>query len=128
VAIASGSPGFVAFAERVPARTGTLDAMDVEMAGVRVNYHSVTFTGLVPDTVHAYRVGDGERWSEWFQFRTASTTPEPFSFIYFGDAQNDILSLWSRVLREGYATAPRARFMIHAGDLSEPRARGPGVG
>jgi hypothetical protein len=72
----------------------------------------------------------GERWSEWFHFRTASTRAEPFSFIYFGDAQNDILSLWSRVLREGYATAPRARFMIHAGDMGpgEPRARGPGVG
>src|SRR5262249_21666459 len=56
-------------------------------------------------------------WSEWFQFRTASDRPEPFSFIYFGDAQNGIRSLWSRVVREAFSDAPRARFIIHAGDL-----------
>ena len=45
-----------------------------------------------------YRVGDGVNWSEWFHFRTASDRPEPFSFIYFGDAQTDLKSLWSRVI------------------------------
>ena len=62
-------------------------------------------------------MGDGQNWSEWFHFQTASAEPEPFSFIYFGDAQNDIRSMWSRVLREAYGDAPNARFMIHAGDL-----------
>jgi hypothetical protein len=66
---------------------------------------------------YAYRVGDGVNWSEWFHFRTASDPPEPFTFVYFGDAQNDIRSLWSRVVREAYADAPRARFFLHAGDL-----------
>ena len=32
-------------------------------------------------------------------------------------AQNDILSLWSRLLRQGYTSAPEADFIIHAGDL-----------
>jgi hypothetical protein len=64
-----------------------------------------------------YRVGDGVNWSEWFQFQTASSDPEPFSFIYFGDAQNDLKSLWSRVIREAYSDAPKARFIVHAGDL-----------
>jgi phosphodiesterase/alkaline phosphatase D-like protein len=86
IAIAIAAPGFVHQAARSPAATETLDALDVDMAGVTVNYHSVTFTGLLPDTVYAYRVGDGERWSEWFQFRTASTDAEPFEFLYFGDA------------------------------------------
>ena len=37
-------------------------------------FHSVEFKGLWPDTLYAYRVGDGnQRWSEWLQFRTAST-------------------------------------------------------
>ncbi|MFM8215573.1 MAG: fibronectin type III domain-containing protein, partial [Pirellula sp.] len=48
---------------------------------------------LQPATKYAYRVGDGVNWSEWFQFRTASTQPEPFSFVYFGDAQNDLRTL-----------------------------------
>jgi hypothetical protein len=38
--------------------------------------------------MYAYRVGDGTHWSEWFHARTAANEPEPFSYIYFGDAQN----------------------------------------
>jgi hypothetical protein len=81
-------------------------------------YHSASVTGLKPNTLYAYRVGDGDDyWTEWNQIRTASTDPEPFEFIYVGDAQNDILSKWSRTIREAYSTAPDARFIIHAGDL-----------
>ena len=68
--------------------------------------------------MYAYRVGDGgKNWSEWFQFRTAADANEPFTFVYFGDAQNAIRSLWSRVVREANQHAPRAAFMLHAGDL-----------
>lgn len=83
----------------------------------RARYHSVVFDGLTPRTKYAYRVGDGANWSEWIHFTTASDSPEPFSFIYFGDAQNDIKSLWSRVVREAWSDAPKARFLLHAGDL-----------
>lgn len=79
--------------------------------------HNVTFTGLQPDTLYAYRVGDGANWSEWFHFRTASREPRPFTFVYFGDAQNDIKTHWSRVFRESFRDAPRAAFTLHAGDL-----------
>jgi hypothetical protein len=79
--------------------------------------NSVQLAGLQPGTMYAYRVGDGNLWSEWFQFRTASTGDEPFTFVYFGDAQNTIRSMWSRVLREANQHAPRAAFMLHAGDL-----------
>jgi len=37
--------------------------------------------------------------------------------LYVGDAQNYILELWSRLIREGYKKAPDASFVIHAGDL-----------
>jgi 3',5'-cyclic AMP phosphodiesterase CpdA len=80
-------------------------------------YHSVTFTGLTPDTLYAYRVGDGVNWSEWFHFRTASREARPFTFVYFGDAQNDLKTHWSRVFRESFRDAPRAAFTLHAGDL-----------
>jgi acid phosphatase type 7 len=81
------------------------------------HFHTVEFQGLTPSTKYAYRVGDGVNWSEWFHFRTASSEPEPFTFIYFGDAQNDIRSRWSRVIREAFTDAPKARFLLHAGDL-----------
>jgi 3',5'-cyclic AMP phosphodiesterase CpdA len=37
--------------------------------------------------------------------------------LYLGDAQNAILSHWARVARAAFATAPDARFAVHAGDL-----------
>jgi len=83
-----------------------------------VNYHSVVFEGLKPDRLYAYRVGDGSsHWSEWIQFRTAKPDYSPTKFVYFGDAQNGVLSHWSRVIRMAYQTAPDATFAIHAGDL-----------
>lgn len=85
------------------------------------HYHSIDFRGLKPKTLYVYRVGDGTNWSPWIHFRTASPEPEPFSFIYFGDAQVDIRSHWSRVFREAFSDAPRAKFMLHAGDLVNSR-------
>ena len=83
-----------------------------------VHYHSVVFDGLKPDKLYAYRVGDGDNyWSEWIQFRTAKADYAPTQFVYFGDAQNDVLSHWSRVIRMAYQTAPHSSFVIHAGDL-----------
>ncbi len=83
-----------------------------------VHYHSVMFEGLKPDKLYAYRVGNGDKyWSEWIQFRTAKTAYAPTRFVYFGDAQNDVLAHWSRVIRMAYQTAPNASFVIHAGDL-----------
>lgn len=82
-----------------------------------VHYHSVIFHDLQPNTLYAYRVGQGTDWSEWFQFRTAASTAEPFTFIYLGDAQANILSLWSRTIRKAYEMAPDARLILHAGDL-----------
>ena len=85
---------------------------------LQVNYHSVTFQQLKPNKLYAYRVGNGSNyWSEWIQFKTAKKEYAPTKFVYFGDAQNDVLSHWSRVIRMAYQTAPDASFVIHAGDL-----------
>ena len=81
------------------------------------HYHNVTFRNLKEDTLYAYRVGDGVNWTEYYHFRTASSKEKPFSFIYFGDAQNEVKTHWSRVFREAFRDAPRAAFTLHAGDL-----------
>lgn len=113
IAVATASPRF---RDSVTTVAATTTALETESG--RAHYHSAVFTDLLPNTLYAYRVGDGaDHWSEWIQFRTASDTPEPFSFIYVGDAQNEIFSMWSRAIREAYADAPKARFIIHAGDL-----------
>lgn len=92
-------------------------ASDLDSEAGPARYHAVRFNDLSPKTKYAYRVGDGANWTEWFHFTTASTDAAPFSFVYFGDAQNDVKSLWSRVVRESFADAPKAAFFLHAGDL-----------
>jgi 3',5'-cyclic AMP phosphodiesterase CpdA len=112
IARAEASPDFSKNARTFPATT-----TELQLEKGKIYYHSVNFTNLNPDVLYAYRVGNGDFWSEWFQFRTASDQPEPFSFIYFGDAQINIRSFWSRAIRSAILESPRARFMIHAGDL-----------
>lgn len=109
---ADSGPLFVSRAVKVPATSQAL-LTDLSTA----HYHTVEFKDLRPGTKYVYRVGDGVNYSEWFHFTTASDKPEPFSFIYFGDAQNNLRSMWSRVIREAYRDAPKAAFMLHAGDL-----------
>lgn len=117
IAIADGAPKFWKNGMQLKATTSLMDAGNIKTANVTSKYHSVTFTNLLPDTIYAYRVGDGQHWSEWFHFRTAAKTGRPFSFLYVGDAQNYIFELWSRLIRSGFKKAPDARFIIHAGDL-----------
>ena len=112
LAVASGSPKFDADATRFDATTESLET-DINQA----HFHSVTFRELTPGTRYAYRVGDGVNWSEWFQFSTPQQGVENFSFVYFGDAQNDIRNKWSRVIREAVRDAPKPAFLLHAGDL-----------
>lgn len=112
IAVAEAGAKFVRRTKEHAAETKTLNT-DLGPA----HYHSVNFENLEPATKYVYRVGDGVNWSEWFQFQTASEQPAPFSFIYFGDAQNDLRAHWSRVIREAHSDAPKARFMLHAGDL-----------
>jgi len=112
IALINASPDFRDDTDTIPAVTEML-VTNINAA----NFHSATFTGLEPGTKYVYRVGHGEYWSEWFHFKTASKKDDPFSFIYFGDAQNEIKSMWSRVIREAYSTMPDIDFFVHAGDL-----------
>lgn len=112
IAVADGGPKFPDTARTVLASTRPFES-DLSTA----HMHTAEFVGLEPGTVYAYRVGDGTNWSEWHQFRTAAADPEPWSFIYFGDAQNNVRSMWSRVIREAIRDLPRAAFTLHAGDL-----------
>ncbi|MEM9897928.1 MAG: metallophosphoesterase family protein [Pseudomonadota bacterium] len=121
-------------AERMAAKTEALDVSNREVfegkaplefnQGIPIaHFHSVTFDNLKPDTVYAYRVqGADGLWSEWFQTRTAADSGT-VSFIYVGDAQNALRSHWSRLIRAGFQEAPKADFILHAGDLVNRASR-----
>ncbi len=118
IAIASANSKFVNQSTTYNALTEEFDlGLYKSNKSLVVNYHSVVFENLNPNTLYAYRVGNEDNWSEWIQFKTANNSYSPTQFVYFGDAQNDILSHWSRVIRMAYQTAPNASFVIHAGDL-----------
>lgn len=117
----------VAWGEITKAEASPDFALEVDTCFARTNllitdnnaahFHSATFKELEPDQLYAYRVGSPLGWSEWFHFRTAKDGVAPFSFAYFGDAQNNLKSYWSRVVRQAYSTMPEMDFMFHAGDL-----------
>ena len=114
IAVAEDGPSFKQNATTVlPEKTEELET-DL---GYTSKFHSVNFENLSPSTKYLYRVGDGANWSEWFEFSTASEENEPFSFVYVGDAQNDIREHWSRVIRQSFSDMPEASFILHAGDL-----------
>ncbi len=116
-ALADHGPLFVNNARRVAGASQKLTSESGEAL-----FHSVQLTGLAPATLYVYRVGDGEYWSEWQHFRTAEREPRPLTFIYFGDAQHQLMSMWPRVIRMAYRHAPDASFFIHAGDLINNRS------
>lgn len=106
----------------------TLDATTAEVdpkTGYKNQYRAVEFKDLKPGTRYSYRVGDGtdpngwpvSNWSAWEDFTTAETDLKPFSFVYFGDAQNYIDTAVPRVFHQAVLDRPKAKLMIHAGDL-----------
>jgi acid phosphatase type 7 len=98
-------------------RTFSAITQKTSIDGVDANYHSVNFKNLQPNTLFSYRVGTEDNWSEWINFKTASNEESPFTFIYLGDAQNQLKSLWSRVVRKAYSHNPEASFILYSGDL-----------
>ena len=101
-------------------RPGAFPALSTPVAlydKTGVFQHSVIFSGLLPGTVYAYRVGEDPAWSEWNQFKTAQGQPEPFTFLYFGDVQEEVFSMCSQVFRAAFQKEPEARFWLFAGDM-----------
>ncbi len=80
-------------------------------------HHHARIDGLQPDTLYAYRVQGQGTWGAWQHFRTAAAAGQPLTVLYFGDTQNKNLSHVSRVIRQGWQTAPDARLALFAGDL-----------
>ena len=89
----------------------------VESGDMKYHSFSMTFAGLDPDTTYYYRVGQGSTWSEWSSFTTGSQNDKPFTFLYFGDAQNGMETVYPRLVRKAYLSTAEAKFAIFCGDL-----------
>ncbi|MDQ1123188.1 fibronectin type III domain-containing protein [Microbacterium trichothecenolyticum] len=111
---AASGPGLVSGASSAEAVSST--RVDTTL-GYPVMYHSAVMTGLEAGATYVYRVGDGDSWSEWLEFRTASAEPGDFSFIVQGDAQNDNKAYTSRAFRAAFEARPYAKLAVHVGDL-----------
>ncbi|MBT1698868.1 fibronectin type III domain-containing protein [Fulvivirgaceae bacterium PWU4] len=115
-AVATAGPEFLKTANKVQAQRESLTVQYEGEPQVAAHYFSARVDALAAGEKYVYRVGSEGAWSEWYQV----VMPDPskkISFIYFGDAQNDVKSMWSRVIREAYKTLPSVDFMLHAGDL-----------
>ncbi|MBX2842585.1 MAG: metallophosphoesterase family protein [Flammeovirgaceae bacterium] len=117
VALSDPGPGFRENSMRINAKTAFLKTKHEDEPEIFANYHEAIIDNLEAGKKYVYRVGNGDAWSEWFQYQMPDPVNRPISFIYFGDAQNDVKSMWSRVIREAYKTLPEVDFMLHAGDL-----------
>lgn len=116
VALATHGPDFLPNVRDIQGEREDLTYKPENDPEVSATYHAAIIDGLEPGKKYVYRVGSELGWSEWFQI----TMPEPekkISLVYFGDAQNSVKSMWSRVIRQAYGSIPDVDFMLHAGDL-----------
>jgi hypothetical protein len=116
VAPATDGPGFETTARTLLARSEVLTVPQPHAPDWRARYHRARIDSLRPGGQYLYRVGGEAGWSEWIQVRMPDGG-DSLSFLYLGDAQNDLRSQWARVIRAAYARVPEADFVLHGGDL-----------
>ncbi len=97
---------------------GEFTAWNTESAAAApdAEHHSALLDGLSPGTTYEYRVGGEAGWSPWTEVRTSTGERDPFTFLYFGDAQNGLADAWPPVVAAARAAEPDARLTLHEGD------------
>jgi predicted alpha-1,2-mannosidase len=99
-------------------RTGKARSNDeLVSAGIPTRTHSAVMNDLRPGTTYEYQVGTGRLFSPTYSFTSAERPGEDFTFLYFGDAQNDLASRWAPVVKQAYERYPDAAGSVNAGDL-----------
>ena len=107
-AVATAGPEFTTLKTRVEAKKQALTTKHLEEPTVSAHYFSAVISNLMPAQKYVYRVGTDGAWSEWYQVQMPDINSGKLSFLYFGDAQNDLKSIWSRDIREESKTTPNS--------------------
>lgn len=77
--------------------------------------HTATLTDLTPGTAYEYRIGYGEKRSDWFPLQTAQGTS--FKALVFPDSQSSDYSAWAATKNPAWQAHQDAQFFINMGDL-----------
>jgi phosphodiesterase/alkaline phosphatase D-like protein len=77
--------------------------------------HTVTLQNLQPGTEYEYRLGCGDKRSEWFRLTTAETNK--YKALIFPDSQSANYKSWENVAMPAWQRNQDARFFIIMGDL-----------
>ena len=77
--------------------------------------HTVTLNGLKPGMKYEYRLGCGDRRSQWHTFMTAQGSS--YKALIFPDSQSANYKSWEEVAMPAWQCNPDAQFFIAMGDL-----------
>lgn len=87
---------------------------------VFANIHSVTITGLQPDTTYYYRIKSLKEPSEIYRFKTAPRPGDNFRFVVYGDNRGGIpgeQENHKKIVSTILNIEPQPLFVINSGDL-----------
>ncbi|MBK7106914.1 MAG: metallophosphoesterase family protein [Ignavibacteriae bacterium] len=82
-----------------------------------VNHYTAVLLNLFSETIYNYKVGNVEKniWSEVYEFKTASESAKPFSFVYLGDTHKS--NAFGKIVNLAFNDNPDASFFSIGGDL-----------
>ena len=82
-------------------------------------FFRVGIKNLKNGETYQYRVANGRRWSDWYNFKIGSRSDSTYSFIYLGDVQDSINGTAGQLFTKAYESRPNAAFMLFIGDMIE---------
>ena len=83
--------------------------------GVTTYLHTAAVSDLKPGTAYEYRVGAGDKRSDWQSFHTAQG--HDFKALIFPDSQSSDYSVWAATAQPAWQRNQDAQFFINMGDL-----------
>lgn len=95
--------------------SGSIMTFEQSTSGEAVRLNTAKISGLTPDTTYYYQVGDGEKWSDIYSFKTAPEDKEAdTNFVVLGDVQTTRTENLTAALRK--IDASPYDFGIQTGD------------
>ena len=91
----------------------------IKTQGGAAAYYRVGIKSLKSGIKYSYRVGNDGKWSEWYTFKTCSSSDSAYSFIFIGDVQDSINGKAGDLFKKAYANQPDASFILFIGDMIE---------
>ncbi|MCH3950713.1 MAG: metallophosphoesterase family protein [Acidaminococcus sp.] len=107
----------VEFRKKGASEGSSVDAENTTFTDDKVTryLHVAQLTGLEPGTDYEYRVGYGDKRSNWYPLRTLNSST--FTALIFPDSQSADYTGWDHLAKKAYKDHPEASFFVNMGDL-----------